>query len=313
MTSPGSVDGALLQWGDRLFYPGNRVVRAKGDPRLRPGSTAKRAATLRSRIRATILRRAPQVMVKVTGGGRGMAAIAAHMRYISKNGRLEIEDDRGEVVRGKVAVRELADEWRFGGSLIEDVSDRREALNIMLSMPRGSAEPSFVLRAAREFAQSELRGHKYVMVLHDHQAHPHVHISVRAEASNGTRLSPRKADLHRWREVFAEKLRGYGIEAEATRQATRGVAQNYDPIWRVKAQEAGRLAIHRPRMKTGSAALSSRQSAATSWRHIASALAVSAIGGDRNLAAAINRYVSQVERTLACDDSAKVDRDVRVR
>jgi hypothetical protein len=34
-------------------------------------------------------------MVKVTGGGRGMKAIAAHLRYISKNGRLEIEDQQG--------------------------------------------------------------------------------------------------------------------------------------------------------------------------------------------------------------------------
>ena len=28
-------------------------------------------------------------MVKVTGGGRGMKAIAAHFRYISKNNRLD--------------------------------------------------------------------------------------------------------------------------------------------------------------------------------------------------------------------------------
>ena len=40
-------------------------------------------------------------MVKVTGGGRGMKAIAAHFRYISKNGRLEIEDERGQVSRGR--------------------------------------------------------------------------------------------------------------------------------------------------------------------------------------------------------------------
>ena len=57
--------------------------------------------------------------------------------------------------------------------------------------------------------------------VHDHQANPHVHISVRAESKHGKRLNPRKADLHRWRETFAEKLRGHGIEAEATRQATR--------------------------------------------------------------------------------------------
>ena len=77
-------------------------------------------------------------MVKVTGGGRGMKAIAAHFRYISKNGRLDIEDERGDVSRGKEALRDLADDWRFGGTLIDDVSERREAFNIMLSMPRGT-------------------------------------------------------------------------------------------------------------------------------------------------------------------------------
>ena len=91
----------------------------------------------------------------------------------------------------------------------------------MLSMPRGT-DPQIVLRAAREFAKAELADHRYVMVLHDHQANPHVHLSVRAESRHGKRLNPRKADLHRWRETFAEKLRGWGVEAEATRQITRG-------------------------------------------------------------------------------------------
>ncbi len=99
----------------------------------------------------------------------------------------------------------------------------------MLSMPRGT-DPLTVQRAAREFAKIELADHKYVMVLHDHQANPHVHISVRAESKHGKRLNPRKADLHRWRETFAEKLRERGVEAEATRQATRGRNRNYDPL-----------------------------------------------------------------------------------
>ena len=79
--------------------------------------------------------------------------------------------------------------------------------------------------------------------MHDHQANPHVHISVRAESNRGSRLNPRKTDLHRWRETFAEKLRDYGVDAEATRQATRGVAKNYEPIWRTRAKEAGRLTV----------------------------------------------------------------------
>lgn len=61
----------------------------------------------------------------------------------------------------------------------------------MLSMPRGT-DPLIVQRAAREFAQTELADHRYVMVLHDHQANPHVHLSVRAESKHGKRLNPRK-------------------------------------------------------------------------------------------------------------------------
>ena len=104
MTGP-SVDGVLVEWGERLFYPSNRIV-ASREARLRSGVGA-RAAVIRDRIRATVVRRAPQVMVKVTGGGRGMAAIAAHFRYIAKAGRLPLEDDRGVVREGKAPDREV--------------------------------------------------------------------------------------------------------------------------------------------------------------------------------------------------------------
>jgi hypothetical protein len=93
MTAAQTVDGVLVQWGERLFYPSNRIVKAPPTPRL-DTLTRRKAAVIRGRIVATVVRRAPQVMVKVTGGGRGMNAIAAHFRYISKNGRLQTEDDR---------------------------------------------------------------------------------------------------------------------------------------------------------------------------------------------------------------------------
>src|SRR4051812_12636255 len=125
MSGPDDIDGVLVQWGDRLFYPGNRATKDRPLPRLHGGGALGRAAAVRAHIEATVVRRAPQVMVKVTGGGRGMKAIAAHFRYISKNGRLEMEDELGNVERGKTAVQNLAEDWRFGGSLIEDVSSRR--------------------------------------------------------------------------------------------------------------------------------------------------------------------------------------------
>ncbi len=70
MTTGPTVDGVLVQWGERLFYPGNRIVRPTTTPRL-DTLTRRKAAVIRQRIAATVGRRAPQVMVKVTGGGRG--------------------------------------------------------------------------------------------------------------------------------------------------------------------------------------------------------------------------------------------------
>lgn len=288
MSNAQRIDGVLVHWGERLFYPANRIVKADPTPRL-DTMTRRKAAVIRARIEATV-RRAPQVMVKVTGGGRGMGAIAAHFRYISKNGRLDIEDDRGVVRNGKEAVRDLADQWRYGGSLIPEEGHRREAFNIMLSMPAGT-NAGLLQKAAREFAQAELAGHRYVMVLHEHQANPHVHLSVRAESASGKRLNPRKADLHRWRETFAEKLRGWGIEAEATRQASRGESRNFEPLWRLKARQDGRLRAEVAAAKSGGQATRSRAEAMVSWAHLMKALAASELAEDRRLARRVAAFV----------------------
>ena len=286
-----SVDGVLVEWGERLFYPSNRIV-ASREARLRSGM-GPRAAAVRDRIRATVVRRAPQVMVKVTGGGRGMAAIAAHFRYIAKGGRLPFEDDRGVVREGKEALRDLVWQWQYGGSYIGETSHRREAFNIMLSMPSG-VDAVTVQRAAREFALAELGDHFWVMVLHDHQANPHVHLSVRAEGRHGQRLNPRKADLQRWRETFAEKLRGWGVEAEASRQAARGQVRNYEPLWRIKAAEAGRSTSAREPSKSSLASAHRREEAVEAWTNIARGLAASDDPADRALAQGVEQYVSSM-------------------
>jgi type IV secretory pathway VirD2 relaxase len=237
-------------------------------------------------------------MVKVTGGGRGMRAIAAHLRYIGKNGRLPMEDDQGRVQDGKDAVHDIADEWRWGGSPIPEHSTRREAFNVMLSMPRGSAPAEVVRQAAREFAQREFADHAWVMVLHDHQANPHVHLSVRAQSRHGRRLNPRKADLRRWREVFAERLRARGVEAEATRQATRGVTRNHDALWRLKAKEDGRLRCALPDSRTARTTTAGRTRAIVDWTQLSRQLAMSTDGRDLELARSIDAFVGERQSAL---------------
>ncbi len=293
MTTPNTLDGVLVQWGDRLFYPSNRSTKSR-TPALTGLLLHQRAKALRQRHRATVVQRAPQVMVKVTGGGRGMGAIAAHLRYIAKGGRLPFEDDRGVTRDGKEALHSIVDQWRFGGSRIPDVSERREAFNLMLSMPAGT-RPEFVLQAAREFAKAELANHRYVMVLHTHQANPHVHLAVRAEGRDGKRLNPRKDDLRRWRETFAERLRGWGIEAEASSQITRGTRHRNERVWERKtAQRREPNPMRAERLPSGG-----RKHALQAWVEITRALAASPDASDRKLAKSIYDYMDRLPAVQA--------------
>jgi hypothetical protein len=112
-----------------------------------------------------------------------------------------------------------------------------------------------------------------------------MHISVRAESKQRERLSPRKADLHRWRESFAEGLGGRCVEAEATRRRNR----NCEPLWRIKARQDGRL-----RCDNAVGGRSANTTAIQSWREIAGALMSSGDKSDRELALAVARYVGDL-------------------
>lgn len=294
--SATDVEGMIAEWGSRLFYP--KPKRSGRSDELRGRLSG---AEVRARVRETLSPRAVQVVVKVSGGGRGMKAIQAHMRYISRQGKdvvggkgqtLEMEVEDGRRLKGGAAVRELAAEWReAGGVAVPDVSPRREAFNIVLSMPAGTP-PEAVLDASRAFAADTFAGHRYLFVLHTDTDDPHVHLLVRAQARDGRRLNPRKADLARWRESFAGRMRERGIEATASRAATRGTARSAIPLWRAKAGE---------RQATAPAARSDRAAAGQimaqareAWERLAAALQTSSEGADRDLAVSVRRYVGTV-------------------
>lgn len=245
------IDGFLVDWG-ASFFNQTKPTRAKSAPaaaaRRRSQSTAAQSggkiaqgrAPLGARaIRARLLqiaRRSPQVVVRVYGGGRGMKQIRAHLRYIAREGiegEIPLEDQDGFFIKGREQIQALSADWKAGGVVIEEISNRREAVNIVLSMPEGT-DPLAVKKAARDFAAREFSNHKYAMALHTidtpHYAddkddppspNPHVHLIVKARGMDGTRVKRRKEDLRRWREGFAEALREHGVEASATTRAQR--------------------------------------------------------------------------------------------
>jgi hypothetical protein len=190
-------------------------------------------------------------MVKVTGGGGSAGSVSAHFSYISRKGELEIETDDGQRQRiGKDEHKAVLDTWHLGltAGQYRQSGEGRTAVrkvklthNIVLSMPPPTP-PDKVLAAARIFARDKFAGqHRYAMVLHTDQQHPHVHLVVKAESNDGRRL-------REWREDFARMMREQGVAANATPRAVRGrnKGKNADGIFR--AQRRGSSSVLRARV-----------------------------------------------------------------
>jgi hypothetical protein len=206
-------------------------------------------------------RGAKEVLVKISGGGRDADGVQAHFEYIDRHGKLDIETDRGEVLQGKAAATEIINDWALDYGAVPGAPHSRDKVgadgkrrqprqvfNMVLSMPAGTP-PQKVLQAVKKFAREEFaHQHRYAMALHSeekgkHGAHPHVHLVVKAEHEyEGTRLNPRKADLQRWREMFAQYLTELGVAAAATRREDRGYVKTNKktPIYRAAQREPKR-------------------------------------------------------------------------
>lgn len=253
------VDGVLVEWGERWDWGGSsKGKRSKGSGlKIKPlggsaAASAKDAAAARRNLRG-FARKTPQVMVKISGGAKGLGKAMAHLRYISRNGELPLEDEQGERTAGREGLDELRKAWGRGGHPIPEESEVREAIHIVLSMPAGTDELA-VLRAARDFARREFAdNHQYAMALHTYDTdpgpkpskHPHVHLAVKSKGFNGRRLNPRKGDLQAWREGFALALREQGIEAVATRRRTR-LQQDKGESLAIRKMKARGVSMRKP-------------------------------------------------------------------
>jgi hypothetical protein len=188
--------------------------------------------------------RTPEVMVKVLSKDSNNArSIQKHIDYIGRRGNLELETDDGLKLQGRGIGRDLLYDWN-----LDLESHQREAEfaktrgraapklvhKLMFSMPPGTP-PRAVHAAVKNFAREEFAlKHRYAMVLHTDEPHPHVHMVVKAVSEQGVRLNARKETLREWRREFARHLRKQGIAANATDRLVRGEtkAHKLDGIYR---------------------------------------------------------------------------------
>jgi len=96
-------------------------------------------------------------------------------------------------------------------------------------------------------------------------------------------------------------LHEIGIDAEASRQATRGAVYNYDAIWQTKARAAGRLQRDFARTKASAGSLASRASAVEAWSRLRTALESSPDAVDARLAMGIAEMLVRIPTVQARD------------
>lgn len=209
------------EWEELAGFVFQTRVRSKHPPRTRGGPHARHEALKQI---ARVTRRAPEVIVKVTGGARGFRSLKEHLAYITRNGKLLAETGDGGVLEGSRNVKDLAEAW-WSGMGRRRRRNTRDTINLILSMPPGTDRKA-VSEAAREFARETFGGRNdYLIAIHEDTDHPHAHVTVKTRGLDGRRLDPRKADLQAWRESFADALRRHGVEAAATPRRSRGVVR----------------------------------------------------------------------------------------
>lgn len=270
-------------------------------------------------IRLTV-NRAPEVMVKVLSqGSSNLKAVGRHFDYIGRQGDLALESDDGYAPTGRVG-EALIDDWGLDIDALRPQANltalpARKPMKLVhklvFSMPAGTP-PQKVLTAVRNFAREEFHGqHRYAMVLHTDEPHPHVHLVLRATSEDGRRLNIRKATLRHWRSQFAQQLRDLGVPANATERAVRGEDRKpvKDGIYRAslrgdstharsRAEGVARelAAIGGIQPEPGERTLmATRAAIQDGWQSVADKLV---LHGDRELAAQVVRFASGMDRSL---------------
>src|ERR1700685_3380199 len=105
---------------DEWFAKGFRVRQQKGSKTARrdgvrskagapPSSKAgvKFSAGAKTKNAKSVVRKAPEVMVKITGSSSGLASVKRHLDYISRNGQVELVNECDETLQGREDMRAL--------------------------------------------------------------------------------------------------------------------------------------------------------------------------------------------------------------
>ncbi|TIR16185.1 MAG: hypothetical protein E5X33_29820 [Mesorhizobium sp.] len=228
----------------------------------------------------------------------------------------QVRQANGEPVSSKQPTKAAAaiyEEWRPQLSGRE----RRNAYHLLFSA-RAGTDAQAILAAARAVLEERAPGHKFVLAHHAETKHVHIHAMVQARSTDGERLSFYKADLHAWREAYAEKAREHGVAMVATRRYDYAMSRPYtkehagaykraknDPRYPVSDKTVARVEDKQQRRIDRELLVANGAAIAGVWQQTAAVMRAAGVTGQALTAAeAIGNTVLQVHAHRAGEEPA---------
>jgi hypothetical protein len=173
----------------------------------------------------------PEVMVKITSFSTRGRSIREHANYICRNGKNPVYDSSDTLLNPGGANDRKAITAHVEAVEAADPAIRKNArltMNMVLSMPPNTESGAF-RDSVRTFLADHFDNHDYLYTFHTDTVCEHAHVFVPMLGHDGQRINPRKDDIARWREGFADRLERNGILANATPAPSRNQKTQREP------------------------------------------------------------------------------------
>lgn len=126
--------------GKRSLRGGTLRIRSGGGKGIGGSAAAPMLSPAEARAKLErIVRKAPEVMVKISGKQRGARHLAEHFGYISRHGKLEVRSSEGEIITDEKRLKAIAADWDMLDQAMNPYGkERPTSMSMVLSMPGGT-------------------------------------------------------------------------------------------------------------------------------------------------------------------------------
>lgn len=168
----------------------------------------------------------PQVLIKITGADKNFNQLKRHIKYISRNGKLEIfyKDIFGDeiVVKGIDVLEEVADTFQCDSYSIptqseiiqQNLRERNENIHMVFSMKGENNIPSIdIKKAALKTIKNKFPNNHFILAIHNDTDNPHCHLDLKVVDNNAKRIKITPSKLNELRNEFAKNLVELGHRA----------------------------------------------------------------------------------------------------